>query len=237
MKGTLWAAALLTAALLLTSCGGKAEPPQEYTLGEDTLPSLTALVEQEGVEFEESAGEDDVVTYVYSKLEHSGEAAKTYTETLEKDYDCTIATDSKTSGAPDFTASSGQALAARALEDSDQLFLLTIQWEDDACSVTPTLADQDAMPQEAEQQLVTMEEVIDLLEKKTPAALNLTGTSMEEYLVYAQEGLVHLDDQAALLLNVYAATDHQYRASYLVTVPAMKVYQLNRATGEVTALG
>lgn len=236
MKQLMKAAAPLLAVLLLTSCGGsKKEPPAEYTLGEDSLPSLTALVTLDDVKYEETTGEDDTVTYVYSQLSSGGETVEEYTKALESDYECTIATDSKTSGAPDFTASSGQALAAQQLEDSEQLFLLTIEWEDTSCSITPSLADADAMPKE-EPQTITMDQAVKKLEGMTPSALGLTGSSMEEYLIYCQEGTVYLDNQPCLLLNAYAATDHQYRGSFLLTVPAMQIYKLDRATGEASPL-
>ncbi len=235
MKQQIKAAALLVAVLLLTSCGGSKEPPQAYTLGEDSLPSLTALVTLENVQFEETTGEDDAVTYVYSGLSSGGETAQAYANALESDYECTIATDSETSGAPDFAASSGQALAAQPLEDSDQLFLLTIQWEDTSCSVTPSLADADAMPQQ-EDQSVTLDQAVGVLENMSPSALGLPGSSMDEYLVYPQEGTVFLDDQPCLLLNVYSASTHQFQNSYLLTVPALEVYKLDRVTGEAAPL-
>lgn len=235
MKQLIKAAAPLLAVLLLTSCGGSIEPPQEYTLGEDSLPSLTALVTLENVQFEESTGEDDAVTYVYSGLSSGGETAQEYTKALESDYECTIATDSETSGAPDFTASSGQALAAQQLEDSDQLFLLTIQWEDTSCSITPSLADADTMPQQ-EDQSITLDQAVSLLENMSPSALGLSGSSMDEYLIYPQEGTVLLDEQPCLLLNVYSASTHQFQNSYLLTVPALQVYKLDRATGEASPL-
>ena len=235
MNHIMKAAAPLLAALLLTSCGGSKEPPQEYTLGEDSLPSLTALVTLEDVQFEETTGEDDTVTYVYSKLSNGGETAKEYTEALESDYECTIATDSDTSGAPDFTKSSGQALAAQELEDSDQLFLLTIQWEDTSCSVTPSLADADAMPKE-ESQTITLEQAVRVLQTMSPSTLGLPGGSMANYLVYPQEGTVFLDKKPSLLMNVYSSDDHQFQGSYLRTVPDMRVYALNRDTGEATPL-
>lgn len=236
MKQLIKAAAPLLSVLLLTSCGGSKEPPQEYTLEEETLPSLTALVTLENVQFEETTGEGDTVTYVYSGLSNGGEIVKEYTQALESDQQCTIATDSETSGAPDFTASSGQALAAKELEDSEQLFLLTIQWEETSCSIIPSLADADAMPQSMETQTITLDDAAALLEAMSPSQLGLTGSSMSEYLVYPHEGTVFLDDQPCLMLNIYAATDHQYQGSYLLTVPALQLYKLDRATGEVSPI-
>ena len=236
MKQLIKAAAPLLAVLLLSSCGGSKEPPQEYTLEEETIPSLTALVSLENVQFEEKTGEGDTLTYVYSGLSNGGEIAKEYTQALKSDQKCTIASDSETSAAPDFTASSGQALAARELEDSEQLFLLTIQWEETSCSVTPSLADADAMPPSMEDQSITLDDAAALLEAMPPSQLGLAGSSMSEYLVYPQEGTVFLDDQPCLLLNVYAAADHQYQGSYLLPVPALQVYTLDRATGEASPI-
>lgn len=235
MNLILKAAAPLLAALLLTSCGGK-EPPEEYTVEEETIPSLTALVTLENVDFEETTGEHDTVTYVYSGLSNGGEIAKEYTQALESDQECTIATDSETTGAPDFTASSGQALAGKTLEDSEQILLLTIQWEETSCSVTPSLADADAMPQEQADQSITLEQAVARLKAMTPTQLGLSGSSMADYLVYPQEGTVFLDDQPCLLMNIYSAADHKFQQSYLLTVPAMQVYTLDRTTGEASPL-
>ena len=41
----------------------------------------------------------------------------------------------------------------------------------------------------------------------------LSGASMEEYEVYAEEGLVLVDSSPCLQLNVYSSTPRQYRAA------------------------
>lgn len=230
------AACSLTAALLLSACGfGKAEPPQEYVLEENSLPSLTTLVplEDEEMSFQESAGEDGAVTYVYSQLTSGCKTAEKYAQALQSEYDCMLATDSKTSGAPDFSTSPGQVLAAQKLEDSEQLFLLTIQWEDTSCSVTPALADESAFPSQ-ESSSLTLEEAEAYLRRSPPSALGLPGTSMDEYLIYPQEGTVYLDNQPCLMLNIYSAADHQFQQSYLLVTSTMEVYALDRSTGQAT---
>lgn len=83
---------------------------------------------------------------------------------------------------------------------------------------------------------ITLEEAIDYMESLSPSFLGLPGESMEQYIVLCQEGTVYLNNNPCLLLNAYRAEDHKYQHSYLLTVPGLEVYQLDRATGEATAL-
>ena len=70
----------------------------------------------------------------------------------------------------------------------------------------------------------------------TPALLGLSGASMEEYEVYAEEGLVLVDSSPCLQLNVYSSTPRQYRGCYLMTVDGAHLYQLDRDVSQVTEL-
>lgn len=233
------AAAPLLAALLLSACGGsdKAEPPQTYALEENSLPSLTELVTlEDGFEFEEADGEDEgSVSYIYSKLSDAGKIVEEYTGDLETDYDCVIAPGSDEASTLDFSADSGQVLAAEELEDSDQVFLLTIQWEDGECTITPSLADKDVLPQQ-EDQSITLEEAVALIKRTPLSVLGLSRNSIDEYIILPQEGTVFLEDQPCLLINIYQAENHQFEQSYLLAVPGMKIYRLDRETGEAVAL-
>ena len=239
MIRTIKAAAPLLAALLLSACGGsdKAEPPQNYVLEENSLPSLTELVTlDDDFQFEEAEGEEEgSVSYIYSKLTDAGKIVEEYTGDLEKDYSCVIAPGSDEESTPDFTADSGQVLAAEKLEDSEQVFLLTIQWEEGTCTITPSMADQDVLPQQ-ESQAITLEEAVELIERTPLSVLGLSGTSIDEYLIMPQEGTVFLEDQPCLLINVYRAENHQFEQSYLLSVPSMQIYRLDRDTGEAVAL-
>lgn len=231
------AAGLLLAVLLLCACGGgkKETSPESYDVEGGSLPSLTALVTLEDAEFESITGEEGAVTYRYSKLASGGETAQAYTEALESEQECTIAADENTPGAPDFSQESGQVLAGKQLEDSEQILLLTIQWEAESCSVTPSLAQADALPEE-EQESMTLKEAVDVLHRSDPSVLGLSG-SMDEYLIYPQEGTVYLDGQPCLLLNVYSAADHSFENSYLLTISDRNIYQLDRESGQATMLG
>lgn len=232
------AAAPLLAALVLCACGGsdKTEPPQTYVLEENSLPSLTELVTlEDGFEFEEAEGEDGSVSYIYSQLSNAGKVVEEYTGDLEKDYNCVIAPGSDQEGALDFAADSGQVLAAEELEDSDQVFLLTIQWDEGECTITPSLADKDILPQQ-EDQSITLEEAVALIKRTPLSVLGLSGNSIDEYIILPQEGTVFLEDQPCLLINIYQAENHQFEQSYLLAVPSMQIYRLDRESGEAVAL-
>lgn len=231
------AAPLLTAALLLSGCGSSApEPPQTYDLVENTLPALTeAITLDDGFKFEEMTDEENgSVTYTYSQLSSGGETVQEYTQILESDYDCTVWTDQDT-GKADFSADSGEAKAAQSLEDSEEVFLLTIQWDETSCSITPSLAQADILPKPAEETM-TLDEAVSYFQGLSPSYLGLSGSSMDEYLVYPQDGTARLDDQPCLCVNIYLAQNHQFEGSYLLTISDKQVYALDRETGQATPL-
>ena len=233
------AALLLAVLLMLTACGGspKEEPPQVYVIGEDSLPSLNALVTlADDISFTQSTGEDgETITYTYSGLEDSAKTAQEYATALESDYECSIGADETTGGTADFTAVPGQAVAICSATDPAQMLVLTIQWEETSCSVTPSLA-QAADLSWSQPEAITLEEATAYVESLPASYLQLSG-SMDEYNVIPQEGTVHLDDKPCLCINIYLAATHQFQNSYLLTLPDMEVYLLNRETGEATPLG
>ena len=233
------AAPLLAAVLLLAGCGGsdKEEPPQDYSLGESSLPALSTLVTLgDDTQFQQAEDKDaGTVTYTYSQLTSGSETARDYTQALEQDYDCRILADLESGGTPDFSASSGQALAAQESEDSDDVLLLTIQWEDTSCSVTPSQTTKEDLPQPQSQSL-TLDEATDYMKSLSPSYLGLSGSSMDQYTVLPQDGTVMLDDELCLCFNVYRTEDHRFEQSYLLTVPDRQVYRLDRETGQATPL-
>ena len=142
---------LLTALLLLAGCGGGddgAALPESYTVGEESSPALNTLVTlNSDAQFQQTQDEEsDSVTYLYSQLTSGSETAQTYTQALETDCGYTIEPDEK-GGSVDFSASSGQVLAVHETEDPEEVLLLTIQWEETSCSVTPSLTPAAELPQ------------------------------------------------------------------------------------------
>lgn len=231
--------AALLAAALLTACGGseKEEPPQVYVVGEDSLPSLNALVTlDEDVQFQQTVGEDgETITYAYSGLTDGAQTAQDYADALEQDEECRIGADEATGGTADFSAASGQAVAVRSATDPEQMLVLTIQWEESSCSVTPTLA-QAADLSWTQPEAITLEEAVAYMKGLSPSYLGLSGTT-DQYNFIPQEGTALLDDQPCLCINAYLISTHQIEQSYLLTVPDMQVYRLDRQTGQATPLG
>lgn len=229
----------LLAAFWLCACGGSQgiDAPQSYTVDQNSLPSLNELVTlEEGYTCKETEeDEEGNVSYVYSKLTDAGQIVESYTQSLEQDYSCTIAAGADSESGLDFTADDGQVLAAQQLEDSEQVFLLTIQWDQDSCTITPSLADQDVLPQE-DGQTITFEQAVALVRTTPTSVLRLSGSSMDEYNVLPQDGAVFLNDQPCILLDVYRKDDHQLEQSYLLTAPDLKIYLLNRNSGEAFLL-
>lgn len=230
---------LLAAALLLAGCGGsdKADPPEDYSTGAGSLPSLSKLVALgEDSQFRETQDEEaGTVTYVYSQLASGSQTAQDYTQSLEQDYNCRILENQETGGTPNFSAPSGQAVAAQESEDSDDVLLLTIQWEETSCSVTPSQGTKEDLPQ-SKSESMTLDDAVNYMKSLSPSFLGLSGSSMDQYTILPQDGTVMLNDELCLCLNVYNNQNHRFEQSYLLTVPDRNVYQLDRETGQATPL-
>ena len=58
---------------------------------------------------------------------------------------------------------------------------------------------------------------------------------MSEYLVYARDGYVMVDDQACFVMDIYDQK-HAIQETCLLTLDGKKLYRLDRATQQVTEL-
>ena len=225
---------LLTALLLLAGCGGGnggAALPESYTVGEESSPALNTLVTlNSDAQFQQTQDEEsDSVTYLYSQLTSGSETAQTYTQALETDCGYTIEPDAE-GGSVDFSASSGQVLAVHETEDPEEVLLLTIQWEETSCSVTPSLTPADQLPQP---ESVTLKQAVEHIQSVPPEQLGLSGKA-EDYLFVPQDGTVLLDDQPCYCVNVYQRQPYQILESFLLTLPDLQIYRLDRESGQAT---
>ena len=60
---------LLLPPLLLSACGGKDVPPEQYSSNDTALPALTSTLSSENIQFSHKEGsEDQPDSYVYSGL-------------------------------------------------------------------------------------------------------------------------------------------------------------------------
>ena len=225
---------------VLTACGGDKEPaPTAYAVNDDSLPSLSEIVPL-GEDFQWSVEEDEegVCTYTYEALESSGaETVQAYTEDLRNNHQCTLLTEDGSARADDsvLSAETGTVVAAMESATADGLFQLSLTWDETSCSVTPTFQEGAKIPAE-EASSMTLEEAVDYLRSFSPATLGLSGSDMSDYDIFSQDGLVFLNDQPCLCLNVYRLTDHQYQATYLLAGSNNEIYRLDRETGQVYSL-
>ena len=224
---------LLLPPLLLSACGGKDVPPEQYSSNDTALPALTSS--SENIQFSHKEGsEDQPDSYVYSGLSSMTDTLASYVQALEEDGCSPIDTNGVVKELPDFSVSSGSVSMGKDTGDGG-VFQLQIAWEGDTCTITPVYAAELRITQPSVQAL-TVSEAIQRLKSCTPALLGLSGASMEEYEVYAEEGLVLVDSSPCLQLNVYSSTPRQYRGCYLMTVDGAHLYQLDRDASQVTEL-
>ena len=226
---------LLLPPLLLSACGGKDVPPEQYSSNDTALPALTSTLSSENIQFSHKEGsEDQPDSYVYSGLSSMTDTLASYVQALEEDGCSPIDTNGVVKELPDFSVSSGSVSMGKDTGDGG-VFQLQIAWEGDTCTITPVYAAELRITQPSVQAL-TVSEAIQRLKSCTPALLGLSGASMEEYEVYAEEGLVLVDSSPCLQLNVYSSTPRQYRGCYLMTVDGAHLYQRDRDVSQVTEL-
>lgn len=238
MNRLLKKALLLAGTLALTSCSSPANPPLEYTVGQSSLPSINELVDLgENFQFAQSTEKNGISCYTYSSLSSGLQAAQNYAQALKDSWTCRVMSDIHTGADADFSSPTGQVVAVCKTSDPQQAFVLTIEWAETTCTVSPSLMQTSAITlTESTVSSVTLEEAVETLKSKTPQQLGLTGESMAEYLMFAQDGIVMLDNHACICVNVYLAETHRFQQSYLLTVPDLTIYQLDRTDGHAYAL-
>lgn len=238
MKRTKWRKlfTVCVIALTLTGCG-KAEPlPTAYTVGEDSLPALSEVLELgTDISFSSQENDDGTVTYQYQDLSSGTEAVQTYLQDLSDSYECTLLDESgqRVSTESISAKADGHVVAARESATGQGLFELDVNWDETSCTVTPMLAVDAELPAE---ETMTLEEAVAYLQSLPPKALGLDGESMSEYDIFAEDGIILLDDEVALCLNVYDRQTHQHQASYLIAGSSYQIYRLDRETGEAVLL-
>lgn len=226
--------------LLLGSCGGKEEPPEAYTVGEESLPALGTVGEEqtESLSFTSETDEESGETqYIYSGLSAGGEEAKVYVEQLVQNYECSVIDDTGTiqSQEPDYSAEEGTVLVGKNTQSGDGIFQVELQWNQDSCTISTAILEGMQVTEPEEEEGLTTEEAVDTIEKSSTELLGLPGASMEEYLVYAKDGYVMVDDEACFLLDIYDQ-DHAYQQTCLLSLDGKHLYRLDRVTQEVTQL-
>lgn len=217
---------LLLCGAMLSGCGGD-KLPDTYSVGEESLPSLTALVTLDKTPQCAEQTEGDTTSYCYTELDAPVQAVTDYRSALESDYDCVpLSADGARLAQDETLSDQGELILAR--ESESGLFQLDLTWDDTSCTVTPSFDAGGTLPEESAS--MTMGEAVDYFRSLPPSALGLPGESMSDYSIFCEDGLVLLDGAPCLCLNVYQ--DGSYQGSFLFSPSDKSIYQLDRSTGQ-----
>ena len=223
-------AACITA--VLSGCGGE-KLPETYSAGENSLPSLTALVTLDTSPQCTEETEGDSTSYHYTELDNPSQAVADYRSALESDYDCVpLSADGERLSEDSELSAEGNLILARQSDSGSGLFQLDLTWDETSCTVTPSFEEDAALPEESSS--LTMEDAVEYVRSLPPSALGLTGDDMSDYSIFCEDGLVLLDGTPCLCLNVYRSGS--YQGSFLFSTANNTLYRLNQSTGEVQSI-
>lgn len=172
--------------------------------------------------------------YQYGGLTDSSALVSAYVSDLESDYGCAAVTDAGVRTlTPDLSQSEGEVLLAKNSEDQTGALFLRLKWEQNACTVATQFREGTAI---ADPEPLTLTDAIELIQSRTPASLGLPGSSMKDYYVWAEEGLVLVDGAQCIRVNAYLPPEYTLAGTFLVAANGEGIYRLDRATQEVTPL-
>jgi hypothetical protein len=139
-----------------------------------------------------------------------------------------------------------EAVSEEAAEEN-RVCLVQLDWTADSCTVT--LRYQEGViqqrPVETESSSgggssLTLATAIDYIKSFSPADIGLDGTSMEEYQIYALDGVILVDNTPCLHLKVYRSDNpqqtNQVAGNFLLTGDKQHMYSLDEVNGVVTTI-
>lgn len=207
------------AVCLMTSCGSKApDPPENYTLGEDHVQSLNAVLGEENsgklteMETPETAAEAsssslgidaETCLYTYEKLDTGGETVRQYVEKLtgEENGFQVVDENGAVTDPPDYSATEGSVALAKTASEDGKVLRMDISWTATDCQITLTRPEGTVGTADAEP--MTYVDAVDFIKSLSPATLGLKGSSMADYSVYPMDGAVLVDGILCLKLQAY----------------------------------
>jgi hypothetical protein len=139
-----------------------------------------------------------------------------------------------------------EEIVEEAAEES-RVCLVQLDWTAESCTVT--LRYQEGViqqrPVETESasgssSTLTLTTAIDYLKSMTPADIGLEGSSMDEYQIYAIDGVILVDGTPCLHLKAYSANNPQQTnhvaGNFLLTGDRQHLYSLDEVNGVVTTI-
>ena len=239
-KGKNMAVVLCAAVLvcLLTGCQSKGEEEKltvdTYAIESESVPAMQV---EENVEVSMT----DPVTYAYIGWENAGESVSQYVETMTAEENgFSVA---KAKEAPDYTKEKGDVkLTKAATSDESKRIALELSWYPGICTVAVSLEDAagGANGGDTEEQTLTQTEAVEKLQGLRPAVLELAGDSMDDFNVYVRNGLVDVNGEACIWLEIYTdatkAGTNAHMGTYYLSRDGKRLYSLNHTDNTIKKL-
>lgn len=225
---------------VLAGCGSKDEEKKgginAYLLGEESVPALQV---EENVEF--TSTEPD--TYAYIGLENAGSTAEKYVASMTAEENGFSVVDKRyaSAEAPDFTKESGEVyLSKKAASEEGKLIVVGLNWASGVCTLELSMQEPPKGQTASKSEGLTHLDAATKIEGMKPSVLGLEGDSMKAYHVYIQNGLVIVEDEECIWVEVYtsntAAGTNAPAGTYYLSRDGQRMYALNRDDNSVTAL-
>ncbi len=219
--------------------GEGAKVVDTYLAGTESVPAM-------GVEDGVNASESEPSAYAYVGLEDAGGSVGAYVErmTSEENGFRIVNKSLRKAEAPDFTQEKGWVyLAKESAEEEGKFFVLAIEWSPSICTVVASIQDaptgqgQDA-PEETE--ALTHTDTVERIQAMQPSVFGLDGTSMSEYNIYVRNGLVMVNGEACIWVEIYTdenpAQTNIPEGTYYLSRDGKRLYRLNRSDNTVQEL-
>lgn len=213
---------------------GEGEKDKEKEKDTEADPAAAQMT---AVDTEAAATEPDRYVYTYEKLKASGDAVQTYVELLTGPDNSFTVVDEEGAETelPSYKTEAGEVLLSKASATEGFTFMVKAQWTKE--TVTVSVLRPANAAEAAEFEAMTMGDASTFLTKFTPADLGLSGDSMNTYSMYPSEGIVMVDGQGCVRVQVFrkeANGENLAQGTYLITGDKTKVYRLDEENGVVT---
>ena len=238
------------------------DPPEEYRIGGVDVIALPVMSDGVSVYQEEvlaAAGTDadtdttygtddgtapemettaDAVGYRYEGLSDAGTLVSAYTALLTSpDLGFDIVDGALVrADAPDFSAVSGDVNLAHRAAEADKVMLLRLTWAAGSCTVVTDTPEGEITDPPAPEGM-TMEEALDYVRGLPPSLLGLEGSSMEDYRIYALDGMALINGIPCIPVSVYRTAEdtdtNVVEGSFFLSSDQSRIYRLDTATGTV----
>lgn len=223
---------------------GDAANSDDATKGDDAAAKGddAATSTDDGATADDTAGDDETATvpmtdyYDYQMLKSAKDCAKSYAELLmggENPFELAVDAANPTAEEADYTADAGIVLLNRMSVNGEKL-LLCVQVEWGATSCLITLYEKEGQTQSEMMKgagSLSFTSAVKSIRQLKPSELGLPGDSMDAYSIYPGPGLITVEGQPCLTVNIYsknAQQTNQYMGTYFVADNLSAIYrQLN----------